>query len=190
MALVRMEEQFAGLPMGNLIGGPLKAAVDSQTMLAKSTAEFITTVGFDDTKVRTVLFEYKKTEADADGKPNDKDMELTVPLLAVVPIPNLQIDFVNITFDMEVKSAESDKSSTDKEGSVSATAKGGWGPFSASVTVSGKVATHRENTRSSDNSAKYHVEVNASNHGYPEGLARVMDIIAGAVTPKEKAPAS
>jgi len=186
MALVKMEEQFAGLPMGSLIGGPLKAAIDSQTMLAKSTAEFISLVGFEDSSVRTVLFEYKKTEAGEDGTLTDSDMQLTVPLLAVVPIPNLQIDFVNITFDMEVKSAEGEASSSDKEASVDATAKGGWGPFSASVTVSGKVATHRENTRSSDNSAKYHVEVNASNHGYPEGLARVMDIIAGSVTPKPK----
>ena len=60
----------------------------------------------------------------------------------------------------------------------------GWGCFSIKVHVEGSVATHKENTRSSDNSAKYHVEVHASDKGMPEGLARVMDIMNGAIVPK------
>lgn len=31
-------EQFSGLPMDNLIGGPLRAAADASTQLANSTA--------------------------------------------------------------------------------------------------------------------------------------------------------
>ena len=34
MALVKMAEEFGGLPMESLIGGPLQAACDAQTMLA------------------------------------------------------------------------------------------------------------------------------------------------------------
>ena len=37
--------------------------------------------------------------------------------------------------------------------------------------------SHSSNTRSSDNSAKYSVDVSATNHGTPEGLARILDII-------------
>lgn len=33
MALVKMAEEFGGLPMESLIGGPLQAACDAQTML-------------------------------------------------------------------------------------------------------------------------------------------------------------
>ena len=61
----------------------------------------------------------------------------------------------------------------------------GFGPFKASVTVSGSVSSHKENTRSSDNSAKYHVEVHAVDDGMPEGLARVMDILQSAVAPRK-----
>jgi hypothetical protein len=46
------------------------------------------------------------------------------------------------------------------------------------------VATHKENTRSSDNSAKYHVAVHAEDKGMPEGLARVMDILQTACVPR------
>ncbi|MCH5255250.1 MAG: DUF2589 domain-containing protein, partial [Lachnospiraceae bacterium] len=40
-------EQFAGLNMDQLIGGPLSAAADASTQLANSTADFINRVGFD-----------------------------------------------------------------------------------------------------------------------------------------------
>ncbi len=45
MALVKMAEEFGGLPMESLIGGPLQAACDAQTMLAGATARFIEEVG-------------------------------------------------------------------------------------------------------------------------------------------------
>ena len=41
-----MLDQFQGLPMGDLIGGPLQAAVDAQGGLEKSTATFIQQIGF------------------------------------------------------------------------------------------------------------------------------------------------
>ena len=34
-------EQFRGLPMGGLIGGPLNAARDAQDAMAKATADFL-----------------------------------------------------------------------------------------------------------------------------------------------------
>lgn len=51
------------------------------------------------------------------------------------------------------------------------------------VSVTGSVSAHQSNTRSSDNSAKYHVDVRATNHGTPEGLARVLDMMAANVAP-------
>ena len=43
-----MGEQFRGLPMGDLIGGPLMAACDAQVRLANATAQFIQQVGLAD----------------------------------------------------------------------------------------------------------------------------------------------
>ncbi|MDR1218860.1 MAG: DUF2589 domain-containing protein [Treponema sp.] len=172
--------QFAGLDMENLIGGPLSAAANASVKLAKSTADFINTVGFNpDKSARTMLFKYEKSDADALGNPIRNEMSLQVPLLAIVPIPNLQIDEVNIIFDMEVKECEKAESSLDAGGSFSASV--GIGPFR--VSISGSVSVHQSNTRSSDNSAKYHVDVRAANHGTPEGLSRVLDILAASAAP-------
>lgn len=202
-----MADQFRGLPMGDLIGGPLSAACDAQVRLANATANFIKVIGFlpppapaqggvvDPNAVgdvRNVTFKFDRpsqavpNQADANGNLAAKmeTVELTVPLLAVVKVPNLSITKVDITFDMEVKNSETSKESTDMQAAMSAEAKIGWGPISATVKISGSVASHKENTRSTDQSAKYHVEVHATDDGMPEGLARVLDMIATSVGPK------
>jgi hypothetical protein len=173
-------EQFSGLPMDQLIGAPLRAAADASTQLANATAEFINTVGFDDEKkIRTAAFGYQMRSVNEDGSSNLDEMKVEVPILAIVPIPNLQIDEVNILFDMEVKQSEKSEKSTDAGMKLSGSAK--FGPIK--VNVSGSVSVHSSNTRSTDNSAKYHVDVRATNHGTPEGLARVLDMMAANVAP-------
>ncbi len=178
--------------MADLIGSPLSAACDAQLKLATATANFIKTIGFlpnaDAAKAakgetgdtRMAKFGFTRTTADATAPEN---VELSVPMLAIVKIPSLAITRVNITFDMEVKSSSVSKESSDTSGKFSADASVGWGCFSLKVHVEGAVSSHKENTRSSDNSAKYHVEVHAEDNGMPEGLARVLDIIQQSIVP-------
>lgn len=173
-------EQFAGLNMAHLIGAPLKAAADASTQLANSTADFIEKVGFDNEgKVRNVIFGYQSRSMNEDGSSNLDEMKVAVPMLAIVPIPNLQVDEVNVLFDMEVKQSEKKESGFDMGASLSGSARLGF----IKVNVTGSVSAHQSNTRSSDNSAKYHVDVRATNHGIPEGLARVLDMMAANVAP-------
>ena len=72
-----MGNEFSGLPMGDLIGAPLNAACDAQIRLAKATADFINTVGFN-------------PEVGADGKalvgPDGKTPKM-VPIGAPNPSP-------------------------------------------------------------------------------------------------------
>lgn len=173
-------EQFAGLDMEQLIGEPLRAAAGASTLLADTTANFINKVGFDEAgKVRTAAFVYQKRSVNEDGTSNLDEMKVDVPMLAIVPIPNLQVDEVNILFDMEVKQSERSESSLDMGATISGTVNLGV----VKVSVTGSVSAHQSNTRSSDNSAKYHVDVRATNHGTPEGLARVLDMMAANVAP-------
>ena len=204
MALEKMGDQFKGLPMGDLIGGPLTAACNAQVQLANATANFIKVVGFlppatndNDANavggVRTAIFKFSRPTGgapDTNGVVPMEAVELEVPLLAIVKVPALSINKVDITFDMEVKNSEASKESTDASASLSASLKFGWGMFSGTVNISGSVSSHKENTRSSDQTAKYHVEVHATDDGMPEGLARVLDIIAQSVAPKKIAPPS
>lgn len=174
-------EQFTGLDMSNLIGGPLTAAAEASVLLAQSTADFINQVGFDKNNgIRTAQFKFFKQEPDPDGNVTQQELSVDIPMLAIVPIPNLQIDEVNILFDMEVKQSERSENSLDVGASLEANIK--IGPF-GKVAIKGSVSAHQSNTRSSDNSAKYHVDLRATNHGIPEGLARVLDMMAANVAP-------
>lgn len=193
--LINMSEQFKGLPMGQLIGSPLKAASDSQLKLAQSTADFIKSVGFEldadgkITKTRQVQFSYTRKTAKADGTLEDQDINIQVPMLAIVNIPSLQIDNVDITFDMSINNVDSTATSSDEQFGLKGSAKVGYGPFSLEVEVSGSVSAHQEHTRKTDQTAKYHVDVHASQAGTPEGLSRVLDLMNQAITPQPQSHA-
>lgn len=173
--------------MEDLIGTPLSAACTANLRLAQATADYIQAVGFqiDDStgkpgkEIRTAEFRY--SVPGADNKP--VEYAISTPLLAIVPIPSLKVNLVDITFDMEVRSSESSKESSDQQGAFEGSGSVGWGPFKLSVKVSGSVSTHKENTRSTDKSAKYHVQVTAQDSGISEGLARVLDIMNKSVVP-------
>jgi len=193
--IIDMASQFKGLPMADLIGGPLTAACDAQVKLANATANFIKYIGFmppsdsdKDGVGATRLAHFAFTRPVVDPKDSSKTVEesvsIDVPLLAIVKIPSLSITKVDITFDMEVKSSFSAKETQDTKASFAADAKFGWGPLSVSVHLEGSVASHKENTRSSDNSARYHVQVLAEDGGMPEGLARVLDILQTSIQPR------
>ncbi|KAF1013199.1 MAG: hypothetical protein GAK31_03348 [Stenotrophomonas maltophilia] len=200
--LVNISSQFKGLPMSDLIDGPLTAACDSQIKLAQATASFIRSVGFlppaaGDTDpnavgaTRTALFRFKRPVDNLDPATKaaqpfaEEEVELEVPLLAILKVPNLSIQKVDINFEMEVKSSFSAKESSDYSAAMQAEMKVGWGIFSAKVNIQGSVASHKEKARSSDNSAKYTVSVLAADTGMPEGLARVMDILQTATAPRK-----
>lgn len=194
--IINMADQFSGLPMESLIGGPLQAACKAEVMLAAATTNFIETIGFQEAdgtgnprKAKTVAFSFQRPATDPEGKTiGNETVSLEVPVLSIVNIPSLMVQSVDVTFDMEVKSSVASQQTSDKSGTLDAHAKLGWGVFSLDVTIKGSVSSHESNTRSSDNSAKYHVSVQARQGGTPEGLSRVLDILSSAVQPKSITP--
>ena len=174
--------QFTGLPIKDLIGAPLMAACDAQVALAQATTNFINTVGFDE-KDGEKLGTLRKSEFSYDQFIDGEmqTMNLSVPLLTMVKVPSLAIKTVDIAFDMEVKSSTSEKKST--AGKMDIDARVGWGPFSAKI--QGSVSSSQENTRSTDNSAKYHIELHAADDGMPEGLSRVLDMLNNSIAPQK-----
>jgi hypothetical protein len=193
--LVNMSSQFGGLPMDQLIGGPLKAACSAQILLAKASADFIKDVGLDTTgttgamAARTVDFSFNKPVQGADGTTSMEKVDLQVPLLAIVNTPSLSVKEVDVNFTMEVKSSTSSKTTSDTKAELTAHAKYNAGLFSCDVTIHGSVANHSENSRKSDNSAKYDVKVIARDDGPPEGLMKVLDMLNDAIAPTQGVPA-
>ncbi len=173
-------EHFKGLPMADLIAGPLTAVCESQLKLAAASYEYINKIGFDEDKKTT-----RRVEFDL-NRPAETDMGYTTvsthvqaPLLGLVPVPSLLVEEVNIEFQMEVSATTTEKTQSAAEASTQAEAKFRLGWFgSGSVNIQGKLSSSRENTRSTNQSAKYQVRVYARQQQPTEGLSRLMDILA------------
>ena len=189
MAEPKISDQFGALPMTDIIAAPLLAACEAQMILAKSTADFIDKVGMNtdangNKTARTVEFAMSRPVAQADGSMRQESVNIQAPFLALVNVPALTVKEVTIDFEMEVKSSSTEKSSLDTKASMEASGNANWGFARASVKVQGSVSSHKESTRTSDTRAKYTVHVEARDDGPPEGLSRLLDIMAQAVAPK------
>lgn len=202
--LLSMAQQFSGLPMDSLIGGPLQAAAKAQQSLAMTQTQYILNTGFSqsvDSKTNkvtytpitaTIAMAQSQPVIEADGSVNKADSSLNIdfPIITMIPIPTLSVSTVDITFDMEVKSSythETDSETSQKthdEGSFDA--KAGWGCFS--VEVKGAIS-HDSSQSNSDkqtyqksNDAKYHVEVTATQQPIPDGIKMLLDMFGKNMT--------
>ncbi|MFR6312359.1 DUF2589 domain-containing protein, partial [Anaerofustis stercorihominis] len=168
-----INDKFTGLDFEKLIGAPLKASVDANEQLAKSTADFIQNVNFDKNEQRTVSFKYKIKD-DENNKIN-----IDVPLLALVPIPSLNMDEINILFDMEVKDTTKDNLN-NKIPENNENAKSSM----IDISINGSKSSHIKNTKRSTNESKYQVNLKTVNKLAPEGLKILLEDISEKVSIK------
>lgn len=176
------DQKFMGQSVAALIGGPLVAATKAQVMLAQSTIDFIKTVGYTaDGEPRYFDFKFERPIAeglppptkDGEGKttltPPTETVEIKLPALAMISIPNLQIDTLDIAFNIELRAVDEPADETEDKAEP--------------VKLYGLASTHRENVRPTDRSAKYSFELHVVDKGMPEPLARLIDLLAASVAP-------
>lgn len=206
--LVSMAEQFTGLPMRDLIGGPLDAAAKANGMMAATQTKFLLDTAFavkheegkEDTYTpilirmtltRGVLVPADSTEAAGEPKIMEVTTTFDLPLLTILPLNSLAVDEVSIKFDMEVKSSYSEASSDKTEEKVaqegSFSAKFQYGPFSAEVKGSASydssTSSSRDKHYEKSNSAQYSVSVHAGQLPLPDGVKTIIAAFTNAITP-------
>ena len=188
-------DNFVGLPIEDLIVSPIVGMAKGQAKLNDVTWKYISEVAFvtdkdGATTARSLDVQMQRAVTDTKtGEKTIKTLYSKVPMLPLVPLPSLAITSADIEFTMEVKTSEVDKSSTDTETSASVSASGGFWGMKYSASVSGKVSTHKENTRSTDNSAKYNVKVHAEQLPPTEGMLKLSDYLTQMLEPTDIPPA-
>lgn len=164
------------LPIDKMVSAPLIAAIRAQTEMSMALAHFVSDVGLDkEGNVRMVTFNYTERLTGADGKPKDEERHIEAPFLALTGIPNLAVENVDISFDLEVSTAEDDTTKNQEDAKVESEYKSWWSPVSAKFT--GNVTHSSSQTRHTDTRAKYSFNVTARKQGTPEGLMRIIDTI-------------
>jgi hypothetical protein len=184
------------LPLSSLIGDPMNAAIAAQGNAARTTMDFISEMGFEKEidginekkKLRTVTFSYVKQGSDG----VERNFELTVPVLTLLPIPFIRINNMNISFKCNItgsvrKSEETSQSETeeDTESHEWGVSGGGgfWGwSFNAHYggEMSGSVSTKKD-SKSTQNSefsieSTIDITVNAGSADMPGGMSKMLSI--------------
>ncbi|MCS3338963.1 DUF2589 domain-containing protein [Parabacteroides distasonis] len=174
-------DNLKGLPMRELIAAPLIAAAEAQQELAATAWNFYQQIAFDGksgNKARILEFDIKRP-IQQDGKMTTMPQSVKAPFIGLVPIPSLLIDRVDVDFQMEVTDTSNVKNTTNAEVEAKASAK----HWFINAEISGKVTTARENTRMTNQTAKYQIHVTASQQPQTEGLSKLMDIMASCIEP-------
>ena len=173
-------DKFKGLPMRELIAAPLIAAAEAQQELAATAWNFYQQIAFDDDGKTARVLEFDiKRPIQQDGVMTTMPQSVKAPFIGLVPIPALLIDRVDVDFQMEVTDTSNVKSTINAKVETKVSGKS----WLISAEISGKVTTARENTRMTNQTAKYQIHVSASQQPQTEGLSKLMDIMASCIEP-------
>lgn len=178
-------KSFSSLPIGQLICGPIIAVAQGQSELCRVYLDYLFQLAFiegdPDKGVNCVKFKLQRQIITPEGNTKPIDLEVQAPLLSLVPVPAFTMDEATVQFTMEVKDVKTDTSGSTSK--LDSTAKfSAWG-FSTSVT--GSVTTTQNNTRTSDQSAKYDIFARATQQPPAEGMAKLTSLFASIVEPIE-----
>ncbi len=209
-ALLSMAQEFQGLPMSSLIGGPLNAAAQANSSMAMTQVKFLLdtcfnnkneTQGSTDNTITPIMIDMTLTRGvinkDTSGNVTITPVETTfsLPLLTVVPLNSLAVESADVTFEMQVKSSFSDKTNDTTSSTTKAGAKiSGGASFLGGlihVSVSGNLSydktdssTHSTHYQKS-NSAKYTVNVKAGQLPLPKGVNTIIEAFTNSIQPIE-----
>jgi hypothetical protein len=210
---------LTALPFGNIIGAPMKAAIEAQALAARSTLEFIQAVGFKNVNTDDKLFPDVPAAADAAGNfpipdgdlgpirsvtfsysqqnanGTNQEVTLTVPLLTIVPIPFLRIDEMTIDFMAKMTEEFKNSNQTNNQFALQSNASVGykafWSPVTANFNVS--VSTKHSSTSQRDSrfssEATMTIHVRAVQDSMPAGLSKILTMLENAIKSNQQAVA-
>jgi hypothetical protein len=199
----RAVQELKQIPFSQLIGAPLKAAIEAQALAAQSTIEFIQKIGFkqpvsggndllftntdnnaDAGELRNVTFSYQKTDENG----TDHNFTLTVPLLSIAPIPYIRIE--EMTIDFKAKLTDAIVRKTDTSFSLDSSTSGSfssfWSPIKLDTRVTSSFKSSATEQASSTREYSMEIHVRAVQDDMPAGLAKILDILENAITDRKQ----
>ena len=201
------------LPLGYLLGSPLKAAIEAQALAAKTTVDFIFNVGLEEDasnpgeyKIRTADFNFTQiiTDPAYPGNVYDVYSSLSVPILSIVPVPFIRISDLSVSFEFKIRDVQTAsskfettgstgiKNTTEVNGKFGGGLLGFFGGPSGSmkntteVQLNASVTYQATNRQTTDRSATFKMTMNAVQDVIPEGLSRVLNILNDAIKSTKK----
>lgn len=175
------------IPFYNVIAGPLNACVQAQAEAAVSTVNFIQSVGLNQKEGEPSEAVYVSFSFIQGGR----KACMQVPLLAIVPIPYIAINSIDISFKAVVTGVESSgledtlSNSISIEKNQSTKKGGGWITTKKTTNMNTQISSKRDSKATQDSSysieATIDVNVHAGQDSMPAGMARVLEMLNSSV---------
>ena len=174
-----------GIPFKNLIGGPLSACIQAQNDAAMTSINFINNVCLNEDKETG---EKSAIYVSFSFIQNGRKVVINVPLIAIVPIPYIAINSIDISFKATVNGVESESSSTETEyeskGNKKSTRKSGLFRRKT-TTINSTFSTKRDSKSTQDSKfsveATIDVAVHAGQESMPAGMAKILEMLGAAM---------
>ena len=172
--------EFQALPLEYLVSAPLVAAVNAQRVAAESTKNFVQSM-IEDGKPITVDFSVDSKAADG----SSSSIDVSAPLLAMVPVPHLRIDSLTTRFTFEISQTFRNASSTEKSINTEISSGKMLSPW-VSASLKGSASSKGSKESTLNRSGQLDITVQASESEIPEGLARVLSLLTSAIQTPDK----
>ena len=176
-----------GIPFENIIGGPLSACIKAQAEAAVSTVNFIESVGLmmgerGKKEAVYVVFTYVQ---------NGRKVNISVPLLAIVPIPYIAINNISLDFKVAITGTETSEivDENSLEANVGTTSEqkkgGGWLTKRKTSKMTTNISTKKDSKSTQNSSfsieATMDVKVQAGQESMPAGMAKILELLGSAM---------
>jgi hypothetical protein len=208
---VNIGAELQSLPLGFLLGAPMKAAIEAQALAAQTTTDFHTNalITTDPTTGQPaavmVTFTFQQTLPDPTDPTSviTQDVALSVPLLSITQVPYLRINDLTVDFEFKIRDVQSVSNSLKLASSTSTTSTSttkfetasgggllsflGFGKTSGEfqndfkLTFNASVTYQRTDRQQTDRSATFKMHLNAVQDPIPEGMQRVLQILSDTI---------
>ena len=170
--------EIATLDFSNLIGGPLNAIVEAQAKSGIATANFIQEVGFDQNG-DAIYTEFAFSRKDDNGQ--DRSFSLTVPFLAMLPIPYIAIQSATLEFNARITSKTESTLDSEVNRNVETEGSGGFWRTSASLKSSFSYKKTTAGGETAERTFDMKIAVQARGGEMPAGADRLLTVIETAI---------
>lgn len=188
-----LTSELGSMPFNTLVGSPLVAAVDAQSHASLASAQFILNTAFETdpasgaatNQLKMVTMTIDKWDPDS---LTSKKVQIKVPLLTLMNVPNIRIEEYNYDFLVKINSI--DYKDTQSKFAISAgldfRARWGWGGASLKVATSYQKET-KEGTKVTRD-YQMNIKIKAVSDQLPGGTQIILDTLQKAILEEPVTP--
>src|SRR3569833_2293210 len=165
--------ELQALPLDFIMAAPLIAAVKAQAAAAEAVRGYIESMTDDKGVPKNVQLQVEVKQSDG----SCKDVQISAPLISLVPVPHLRIDALTVLFKYEETQTLRSSRAVDSELGMEL----GTGKLltpCVNASLKGSVSSKSSDESAANRSGQLELTLHASEAPMPEGLARLLGLLA------------